>query len=503
MACGVDRAAGDACSTQPASSPGSSAPHPIAAFTVRRLISAALALLSAAIIAVPLGASPSESATASTRFAPLIFGGTAAAPGALPFVVYIVARVGTGGYVCTGSVIAPNAILTAAHCTHDPNTGAPVPASAFTVIAKAVTLSPLDAGAEQLSVSAVHAYQPAATDLLGDVAVLLLATPTTATPVQLATTADSALYAPSTPVVVTGWGQTAVDAPPSSVLERGTQTLAANFSCAANRRFIPAVQLCTSAPGFRPAVCHGDSGGPLLASGAQGLVEIGVASYSSGATCGTDPDYFARVAPLQGWIASQVTGTPPPPAYDPPLVGPPSVDVRLVKDSTVVRFPAASSDPATLLEGYTIVLRNASGRTIEKESLDTGTFGWSFTELKPGTYKATVTADYTAGSSSEAVSTPVTLAMPANTKPPSIGGRAVPGGRLTCRRGLWKWPGSSTFVERWLRNGVYAGPPSQPATGYAVLPTDAGKRISCRVTLTTPTGAKATAVSRPVEVRPR
>jgi hypothetical protein len=71
---------------------------------------------------------------------------------------------------------------------------------------------------------------------------------------------------------------------------------------------------------------------------AQGYVEIGVASYSSGSTCGTDQDYFARVSTLQPWIASQVEGCSLAPCV-PPARSPTSVAVRLVRDS------AASTSP--------------------------------------------------------------------------------------------------------------------------------------------------------------
>ncbi len=137
------------------------------------------------------------------------------------------------------------------------------------------------------------------------------------------------------------------------------------------------------------------------------------------------------------------------------------------------------------------------------QSVDSGTLSDSFTDLAPGSYQATVTADYSAGSSVATTSTRVTLAMPVNVKPPTIVGDAVPGGLLSCGRGLWRWPGTAMLTARWLREGRYVTPPIRLPTSkrYAVHGADAGKRLTCRVTLTTAAGATATAASRPVVVR--
>ena len=64
---------------------------------------------------------------------PAAFASRAASIAEFPSLAYIEARVGKGGFACTGTVVAPRVILTAAHCIEGQESGAFTPPSAYAV----------------------------------------------------------------------------------------------------------------------------------------------------------------------------------------------------------------------------------------------------------------------------------------------------------------------------------------------------------------------------------
>src|SRR5450631_2144407 len=64
-----------------------------------------------------------------------IVGGTAATPGTFPSLAFVLLDEGNGlVQICTGTVVAPNVVMTAAHCVVDPMSGVLNPAAKYAVV---------------------------------------------------------------------------------------------------------------------------------------------------------------------------------------------------------------------------------------------------------------------------------------------------------------------------------------------------------------------------------
>jgi trypsin len=445
----------------------------------------ALAALGLAAAPVALAADPPSG---------YVIGGTPVAQGASPYTAYIAANTGGSTFAaCTGSVIAPTIILTAAHCVFNKATGAAIPASAISVVTGTVNRPATTPPANVTAVQADPYYNPLT--FQADAAILRLNAPTAAPAVALATTASGALYAPSTLVTFTGWGETVADVPSSAPtqLQSGTVPILANATCQASVQFHPGYTLCTGGPGYRPASCHGDSGGPLVATTPAGPVQIGITSYGSAVGCGIAPDYFTRVSSVQTWIASAIAGAAAPPSFVPPFNPPATPAAALAADGVSATFAAPAPDPATLPTAFAATLVAANGTPLSTQTLAPTATTVSFPSVQPGTYTVSVVAAYSEGSSTPAVSAPVTLAPPkAKTRPKLVGPNVV-GYRLGCKNGSWAWPGGASFTVEWLRAGTVRK--GQTSTSYRIGTADVGKKVSCRVTLHATTGPVASATS--------
>lgn len=210
-----------------------------------------------------------------------------------------------GRFICSGSVVSPTAVLTAAHCALD----AP---SQYAVISGRTNLGFF--GGQVLGVSSIAVHPDYATTRLHDLAVLKLSGPTSAPSISLPTTAeDLASTQPGAPLYIAGYGRQnplAHGRPRTGILNAARVTIrdacfryGAQYSgfsmiCALGK---PLPRLVISR-----ATCSGDSGGPLVAYAAAGPRVVGVTSYGSrivrgnraGIDCGfwKTPDVYARVA---------------------------------------------------------------------------------------------------------------------------------------------------------------------------------------------------------------
>jgi len=217
---------------------------------------------------------------------PPIVGGQTAKPGAWPDVVAVLAPDGA----CTGTLIAPDVVLTAGHCTTE-------------ITPSVVVIDTIDygkPGGEIIAVKSVvgypnweHAY---------DVGVVMLAHAAKAKPRPIARACEAKT------VEVVGFGL--------------TTTAGTGDNTRLHQASLPVVDTrCTEAPGCNAAIapdtefaaggqgtdsCFGDSGGPAFAQTPSGLALFGVVSRGlsePGRPCGNGGIYVrADAKKVLAWI---------------------------------------------------------------------------------------------------------------------------------------------------------------------------------------------------------
>ncbi|MEE1757189.1 trypsin-like serine protease [Streptomyces sp. SP18CS02] len=253
-----------------------------------------------------------------------IIGGTDAAFSKAPYMVQLMYNFYDDGYLyfnCGGTLVAPNKVLTAAHCIR------PTSAENLDYVTDGLVLGgtskigggPEDEGTAS-AVSRVWVHPNWNPDTLqNDIAVMTLAKPMPYTPLPMAGPDDLASYTPGTQGLTLGWGLTSgtgdqVAANLQQVLLpiNGDEACTANlgqFGYDASGPMICAGQPGTGDDATGKTTCPGDSGGPLIVKGKiVGIVSWGIGNQSTGEQCNMAGFYeaFTKVATFKGAAQARV-----------------------------------------------------------------------------------------------------------------------------------------------------------------------------------------------------
>jgi hypothetical protein len=243
-----------------------------------------------------------------------IWGGETVPPGTYPDTVALLGN----GRICSGTVIASNMVLTAAHCYCNG------------VTERAIVGDTINAPLSTIPVSGAEAMVTCNESVAnGDISVLKLAAALTVRPRAFA---NEALVSRASSARAVGYGRTAnpitepagikrrVDVPIASTACNGKVTTANGpvddsvyYGCAPEREIV------AGAPSLDRDSCNGDSGGPLFVTGRDGnLYLAGATSRPTGPPglrpCGDGGIYVRTDARVVKWLASRgVTVTVGPP----------------------------------------------------------------------------------------------------------------------------------------------------------------------------------------------
>lgn len=243
--------------------------------------------------------------SSSSHLTPNIVGGSTV-PGQTTYPFMVMLNELSQGWFCGGTMIAPNLVLTAAHCAVD-TLAANWLVSAYRWDQR---LTSPEEGGTDYKVTKIYVHPSYNGDLnTNDVAIFVLSAPlnTPTFPPRWISLNRDPNYPPSgTTSKTIGWGDLQYQGSMPAYLQQVDIPIASVQTCQAvlgSQATYPSM-ICAGSIGRDS--CQGDSGGPLMVNQGGTWVQVGIVSFGT-AGCADPKEYlgvYSRVSNLTGWIDS-------------------------------------------------------------------------------------------------------------------------------------------------------------------------------------------------------
>jgi len=262
---------------------------------------------------------------------------------------YIVSLTKWGGHFCGGALIAPDLVISAAHCQNID--GAKVglinknddTVPSFTGISGVTRSTNCNAGQQS---KMIHIHENYGDNYVNDVMIVKLggSVDTSAYPI-ISINTDGSAPASGDDLTTMGWGQTIAGSSTSmaNTLNEVEVTAISQVACQSMYGgYLQENMFCAMDPG--QDACQGDSGGPIIQRGsdANSDVLVGVVSWGYGCASATHAGVYSRLSYNYNWIRDKVCclSSAPPSSFNCPGAPAPTTS-----SPTVAPVAAPTSSP--------------------------------------------------------------------------------------------------------------------------------------------------------------